>query len=83
MYKRITIFFTFTMLCFGVAIFRIYKVSNGEFLATASTKHGVYNLNIDSMRGNIYDFRKRPLTCLNKDTVLAVATNINIPSLLS
>ena len=75
--KRIAVFFTIIMLGFCFLMFRLYFLSNGDWLCEVAAQQNSYTVNISKCRGTIYDCRKKPLTGLKKSRVASVLPTIN------
>ncbi len=83
MYKRIIVFFSLLMVLLGVGIINTYKISQGEILCDAAAQQSSYKLKVASMRGNIYDYKKRPLVSKCEETCISVTPDFNTISILT
>ena len=83
MYKRILIFFSMLMVSLGIAVFNTYKISRGEILCDAAARQSSYKLKVATMKGNIYDCKKRSLVGVSDETFISVTPEINTLNVLS
>lgn len=83
MKKRTVIFFFIISFCLSFSIYRLYSLSQGEFLQTAAINNATYKLKVASVRGKIYDCNKSPLVNTEKNTIAAIFPKDSTPAILS
>ena len=82
--KKRTVIFSLIILSFlSFSIYRLYSLSQGEFLQVAAINNTTYKLKVASSRGKIYDCNKIPLVNTQKNTVAAIFPKDSTPKLLS
>lgn len=83
MKKRTVIFSLIIAFCLSFSIYRLYSLSQGEFLQTAAINNATYKLKVASVRGKIYDCNKSPLVNTEKNTIAAIFPKDSTPAILS
>ena len=83
MLKRSLIFFILILFGFSISAFRIYYWANRKEFSTVAVQNSTYALKVASCRGNIYDFKKRPLVNENYEQYCAVFPSIDACNSLS
>ena len=71
------------MVSLEIAVFNTYKISRGEILCDAAARQSSYKLKVATMKGNIYDCKKRPLVGVSDETFISVTPEINTLNVLS
>lgn len=83
MNKKVIIFFLSILICIGISIYRLYSLSQGEFLQTGAINNATYKLKVASVRGKIYACNLEPLVNTQRNTIAAVFPKDSTPAILS